>query len=115
MAPTLLEVGGAARSTGMHGRSLVPLLRGNEVAWRDSFLIEYFSDTVFPRISKMGYRAVRTEGWAYIQYVELQGMDELYDLRADPFEMTNLIADPAAQAARNDLKAELARLLRESP
>jgi len=31
------------------------------VPWRDSFLIEYFSDKVFPRISRMGYQAVRDE------------------------------------------------------
>ena len=59
LAPTLLEIGGAPERADMHGRSLVPLLRGQEVAWRDSFLVEYFSDTVFPRVLKMGYQAVR--------------------------------------------------------
>ncbi len=51
---------GAPRAQGMHGRSLVPLLRGERVAWRDSLLIEYFSDRVFPRVANMGYQAVRT-------------------------------------------------------
>jgi len=32
----------------------------------------------------MGYRAVRTERWKYIHYLELEGMDELYDLEVDP-------------------------------
>jgi N-acetylglucosamine-6-sulfatase len=35
---------------------------------RDEFLIEYYSDTVFPRIRNMGYQAVRTKDWKYIHY-----------------------------------------------
>jgi N-acetylglucosamine-6-sulfatase len=92
----------------------LPLLRGQKVRWRESFLIEYFSDKVFPRVLRMGYQAVRTERWTYIHYVELEGMDELYDLRADPYQMKNLITDSGAQRALQSLKQELARLLRDS-
>jgi arylsulfatase A-like enzyme len=56
----------------------------------------------------MGYRAVRTERWKYIHYGELEGMDELYDLKADPYEMKNLIKEPGAQDALKEMKAELA-------
>jgi hypothetical protein len=38
---------------------------------------------------------VRTEHLKYIQYRDLQGCDELYDLDTDPYEMHNLIAEPA--------------------
>jgi N-acetylglucosamine-6-sulfatase len=114
LAPTLLEAGGAQAARGMHGRSLVPHLKGETAPPREAFLIEYFSDRVFPWVVNMGYHAVRTERWKYIHYVELDGMDELYDLRADPFEMKNLIADPAGQAALRDLKPLLARLVEES-
>ena len=44
----------------------------------------------------MGYSAVRTARHKYIQFRELKGMDELYDLEADPYELTNLIAKPEA-------------------
>ncbi len=114
LAPTLLELAGVPGPGAMQGRSLVPLLRGQRVPWRDSFLIEYYSDKVFPRIVNMGYQAVRTEGWKYLHYTELAGMDELYDLRADPYEMNNCINDPAAQEKLKQLKAELARLLKET-
>ena len=113
LAPTLLEIGGAPAKD-LHGRSLVPLLRGGKVPWRNSFLIEYFSDKVFPRVLNMGYQALRTDRWKYIRYVDLDGMDELYDLKADPYEMSNLFADPTAQPAHNDLRIELDRLLNES-
>jgi N-acetylglucosamine-6-sulfatase len=99
----------------MHGRSLVPLLQRERIPWRDSFLVEYFSDKVFPRVVKMGYHSLRTDRWKYIRYAELPGMDELYDLGADPFEMKNLIADPEAQPALQDLKAELDRAQLKSP
>ena len=98
----------------MHGRSLVPLLKGEEADPRKSFLIEYFSDTVFPRVHQMGYRAVRTGRWKYIRYTELEGMDELYDLKNDPYEMKNLIKEPGAQEALGRLKGELGRLLKET-
>jgi N-acetylglucosamine-6-sulfatase len=114
LAPTLLEVGGARPAPGMSGRSLVPLLRGEKVPWRDAFLIEYFSDRVFPWVVKMGYQAVRTERWKYIHYVDLDGMDEIYDLRSDPFELKNLIGEPAGQAAVKDVGPILARLIEES-
>jgi len=114
IAPTLLELGGAPAPQNMHGRSLAPLLRGDKVAWRDAFLIEYYSDKVFPRVRQMGYRCVRTENWKFIHFVDLDGMDELYDLREDPFELNNLVTSPGVQNTREQLKKELARLLKES-
>jgi N-acetylglucosamine-6-sulfatase len=112
LAPTLLELAGVAVPATMQGRSLVPLLKGNRPAWRNSFLIEYYSDTVFPRISQMGYKAVRTGRWKYIHYLELKDMDELYDLKADSYEMKNLINQPGAVNALSDMKKEMERLLK---
>jgi N-acetylglucosamine-6-sulfatase len=113
LAPTLLELGGAPVPKDMQGRSLVPWLRGQKVPWRNSFLIEYFSDKVFPRVTNMGYQCVRTERWKYIHYAHLDGMDELYDLKTDPFEMKNLIGKPHARPALEEMRAELDRLLQE--
>jgi N-acetylglucosamine-6-sulfatase len=112
LAPTLLELAGVAVPATMQGRSLVPLLKGKRPVWRNSFLIEYYSDTVFPRISQMGYKAVRTGRWKYIHYLELKDMDELYDLKADSYEMKNLINHPGAVNALSDMKKEMERLLK---
>jgi N-acetylglucosamine-6-sulfatase len=112
LAPTLLEVAGAEATRPLHGRSLVPLLKRAAGDWRSSFLIEYFSDKVFPRMVNMGYQAVRTARWKYIRYREIEAADELYDLQADPYEMNNLIAEPAARASLDEMKKELERLLR---
>jgi N-acetylglucosamine-6-sulfatase len=114
LAPTLLELGRAGAPAAVQGRSLLPILKGGATPWRRDFLVEYFSDRVFPRIDRMGYQAVRNERWKLIHYTDLSGMDELYDLRADPFEMNNLIADPNAADSLRAMHDSLAKLLQES-
>ena len=109
IAPTLLEIGGAPIPKNLDGRSLVPLLKAEKLPWRKSFLIEYYSDKVFPRVSQMGYQAVRTERYKFIHYLDLKGMDEFYDLEEDPYEMMNLIHDPKAPVLLKDLDAERER------
>lgn len=110
LAPTLLHFAHADPLASTHGRSLIPVFKGAPTAWREDFLIEYFTDTVFPRVHKMGYRAVRTQRWKLIHYRELDGMDELYDLKSDPFEMTNLIGAPVAKDILPGLRARLDEL-----
>ena len=41
-------------------------------------------------------------------------MDELYDLKADPYEMENLIHQPRAAGALAEMKHELERLVKET-
>ncbi len=40
-------------------------------------------------------------------------MDELYDLKSDRYEMSNLANDPHAAEALKNMKAELAKLRRQ--
>lgn len=112
LAPTLLELAGLTPGGHIQGRSLLPLFKGNFNGWRTTILIEYYSDTVFPRIVKMGYRALRNERYKYIQYVDLQGMDELYDLQEDPYELHNLLDDPSSSDVVVRMKKELERQLK---
>ncbi|HKQ72560.1 MAG TPA: sulfatase [Blastocatellia bacterium] len=112
LSPTLLAMAGVPAPGNIQGRSLAPLLKGEKAKWRDSFLIEYYSDRVFPRIAQMGYKAVRNGRWKYIHYLELEGMDELYDLKTDPYEMKNLVNQPGAQKALGEMKREMERLLK---
>jgi len=111
LAPTFLEIAGALAPKSYQGHSLIPLLKADGPELRDAFLIEYYTDTVFPRVRNMGYQAVRTNDWKYIHYVDLQGADELYDLNRDPYEMRNLIGN-AKLFER--MKAKLAQVLSET-
>ena len=111
LAPTLLEVAGLPPGRPDAGSLAVPVLTQQAQDWRTSFLVEYFSDTVFPRIRTMGYSAVRTGRHKYIQFRDLRGMDELYDLEADPYELTNIIGKPEARELLPQMQSELQRLL----
>ncbi len=110
IAPTMLELAGLRTPAGLHGMSLLGLLRGRTRRWRESFLAEYFLEPNFPRTPS--WQAVRTRRWKYIHYTELEGMDELYDLEADPYEMKNLIDEPAARKVLVELRRQLEHLLK---
>ncbi len=114
-APTFLEIAGAPIPTGLHGKSLVGLLRENGPALRESFLVEHFSESVFPRTTKLGYQAIRTEAWKYIHYVDIPNADELYDLNRDPYELRNLAGSAGHAAELGKLKEELKRQLAVLP
>ena len=107
IAPTMCELAGTPPLARVDGRSLVPLLKGERKGWRTSFLVEHFSDKVFPRMEHMGYRALRTDRWKYIEYTELPGMDELYDLKADPYEEKNLAGQAGMREIVRKLRAEM--------
>ncbi len=112
LAPTILELAGADPIPGSHGRSLASLLQGTVPSdWRRSVLIECFSDSVWPRMVRMGYRAIRTRRWKLIRYTDLDGMDELYDLETDPFETRNRIGEPNLENLTVLLESELDGLL----
>jgi N-acetylglucosamine-6-sulfatase len=117
IAPTILDLAAAKPLAGIDGRSVVPLFSASQTppGWRHSFLIEYTTDIVFPRIVAMGYDAVRNERFKFIRYRELKGMNELYDLRHDPFELTNLMNDKSSLDIRRRMEAELDALLKDRP
>lgn len=114
IAPTLLELAGVPVPERMHGRSLVPLLRGEPVEWRHRFLYEA------PR-SELGswpLFAVRDERFKYVRTYDLNdpervAFEELYDLRSDPHEMRNLARDGTHAAVLDRMSAELDRMRAE--
>jgi len=114
LASTLLDMAGVAPGATLQGKSWVPIFAGKVKTWRSSFLVEYYSDSVFPRIVKMGYKAVRNKRYKYIHYTDLGGMNELYDLIADPYELHNIIGEPKMAGTVKEMKKELNRLLQQT-
>jgi N-acetylglucosamine-6-sulfatase len=113
IAPTLLDVGQAVIGDHIQGRSLVPLLAGDAAPWRESILVEFYTyENPMPWLVDMDYRAVRTDRYKYIHWVRHEA--ELYDLAADPFEMRNLIDEPAMADVVSELRTELGRLTLEA-
>jgi arylsulfatase A-like enzyme len=116
VAPTLLDLAGADIPDTMQGKSLLPIMSNPMTDVRKSFLAEYFQDQRYPRIHT--WKAVRTEHYKYITYPDSYaqhglGWDELYDLTADLYEMTNLISDAAAQPVLKQMRQKLVLLEQE--
>ena len=91
IAPTAAELAGVG-APGAEGLSLVPLLQDPDAHWRNDFLVEHFAPGG-PHGNPPTFCAIRTDQYKYVDY--MWGEDELYDLQADPFEMSNRIHDPA--------------------
>ena len=62
----------------------------------------------------MSYKAVRTERAKLIHWTHRDGVDELYDLERDPYEITNVIASESHQKLKGSLTRELRKLVAES-
>jgi N-acetylglucosamine-6-sulfatase len=117
LAPTLLELCGAPPLPAIHGRSWKTLVTEGDRSWRRSFFYEYNYEKQFPYTPNI--RGVRTDAWKYMHYPHGDGgpdrhKAELYDLAHDPEERRNLIDEPAQAERIRTLKAELARLERET-
>ncbi len=84
---TLLDAAGVPSSQDGPGRSCLPLLRGENVSWRDAQFCEYANA-----------RMIRTaDKKLIVRYPGPNGHwpDEFYDMAIDPRERTNRIDDPA--------------------
>ncbi len=113
IAPTVLDLAGVAVPRHLHGRSAVPLLKGESPAdWRKDWLYEYF-EFPGPHSVRMN-RGVRTERYKYIHYFEEPQEFELYDLQNDPQEQHNLYGKPEHAQLTQQLQKRLAQLRKET-
>ena len=76
--PTLAELAGLPAKEGLEGHSLVPQLKDAEAPREWPAITTHNHDN----------HGIRSENWRYIQYAD--GSEELYDMRSDPAEWTNL-------------------------
>jgi len=108
-APTMLTLTGAQPSGRTpDGVSLEPLLRDSGDVTRRSVLLSSGpqrgpNGTMLPQFD--GVRSPHYSWWRYED-----GFEEMYDLRRDPFQLTNVASKPAYANKRNKLIAEWERL-----
>lgn len=107
LAPTLLDLAGLATPKEMQGKSWKELATGRvPVNWRQSFFAEYYKE--LGDVPTM--YAVRTKTHMLVKYPNHPEWTEVFDLRADPFEVKNLVAD---SALTQRLDAELTALMKD--
>jgi len=130
LSPTILELAGAEpcrrakRCRVMDGRSLMPLLHGEDEDWpHDRALVVEFTGQ-HQGFSSCSYRGIRTPGEAYVEHTSVPEFDtggceptlevEHYDLGSDPFQLDNLYpALPATpEAGEQQLLADRLATLR---
>lgn len=112
VAPTLLDLCGIPSGEQMHGTSLAKLLRNDAAPPpRDSAYIEMhhpWYDFRFGQGPGGHRRCLVTETWKLVLLESFQGHgrvvpDQLFDHEADPYETSNLVADPGYRPLINEL------------
>lgn len=109
-APSIIDICGAQPLPKTHGASWRGLAQGQSIPWRTSWFYHYNYEKQFPYTPNV--RGLRTDRYKYIHYPHGDGgadrhLAELYDLRNDPQETTNLIRDPQAASLIDSLKQQL--------
>ncbi|MDQ3540791.1 MAG: sulfatase-like hydrolase/transferase, partial [Chloroflexota bacterium] len=107
--PTLLDAAGIPQKQPMQGRSILPLLRGESAGWPREAFIQVSE-------SRTG-RVIRTHRWKYEVTApearrdqpgaELYEESALYDMESDPYELENLIGQPAMRELCDGLQQRL--------
>ena len=110
LAPTILDAAEASAPFPLDGRSLLPFAEHPQRMHGRELLIEQKPSDDDEDASANGvfYDALRNARYTYVE--NASGERELYDLAADPFQLTNQIANPAYDAAEAALASRLAGL-----
>ncbi len=94
LPPTLLDAAGIAAPPEMQGRSAMRLMRGERADWPEEVFVQISESQVgrCVRTRRWKYSAVATDKDGYVDSASDRYTEEfLYDLYADPNELTNLI------------------------
>lgn len=100
MMPTALEWTGTPIPAGVQGSSLADVYAGKADRVRDC---------VFNRYDERGvqmFRSIRTDRYKLIQYLQLD-IEQLFDLKTDPYEVNDLAKKPELQDVRKQLQTRL--------
>ena len=101
---TVAELCGLEVGSGIEGNSLVPLLQDPRAAWERPAFSIWSEDG-----SSVHGTAVRTEQWRYAEFGKgaVNGA-MLFDVHADPLELTNRADDPKLKQVRTHLSGLIA-------
>lgn len=105
--PSLCEFAGAPVPAAVEAQSFLPIAAGKQAAVRKEIYCEY--DDLL--------RSVRTDRYKLVLHLastregqkgqEIAGKEELFDLVADPYELTDRVDDPALAGVKQELRGRL--------
>jgi N-acetylglucosamine-6-sulfatase len=113
LASTIAALAAVRPGLPQDGRSIVPLLRGEDPRWRSGFVVEYLGNSLLGQGGPPPFRGLRTKRYLYVEYEN--GWRELYDLAGDPWEQSNVAGSPAYARVQTMLARRLKLLFRAPP
>ncbi len=113
-ASTISQLAGIAPPLPQDGTSFAPMLRGKVIPWRRAYIIEYLGKNKLRRGGPPPYVALKTPDYLYVKYL-YHGWQELYNLRTDPWELRNVVAEPRYATTVTILRRQLHRLYTAPP
>jgi arylsulfatase A-like enzyme len=108
-AQTFLEAANIESPSDMQGESLIPLLKGEEDKWTRNAVYYHYYEYPAVHMVKRHY-AIVTKEYKLIHFYYDVDEWELYDRKADPQEMKNVVDDPEYKSIVDSLKVKLAEL-----
>ena len=108
-AQTFLEAAGISVPDDMQGKSLMPLLTGNDDNWdRESVYYHYYEYPAEHAVKR--HYGIATKKYKLIHFYYDVDEWELYDLMEDPNEMNNVYNNPEYSDIQASLKKDLKEL-----
>lgn len=112
IAPTILDMAGIKKPAQMQGASFYPLLRGENIAWRNQAFYEYYWEYAFPQTPTTF--GIREGDYKFIFYPGIWDINEFYNLKNDPEEKKNLIRVAAYQQLIKKMRDEMYNWLEQT-
>jgi len=116
---TVLDIAGINLDSApqMQGRSVFPLISGEEGSWPQDVFVQISESQVARAIRtkrwKFSIRAWDKHGWHDMDS-EVYNDDALFDLDADPYELNNLVNEPGFENVRIELRERLSKRMVEA-
>lgn len=113
--PTLLGLAGAPIPESVEGISLAQAAEGKQSDQQDALLLMKMQPGGNPMVINAAtpWRGVRTKTHTYAR-LEDGGPWILFDNKSDPYQMKNLVNDPAHRKLRDEMEAKMQALLKEA-
>lgn len=110
IAPTLLDIAGVKVPEDIQGESFLPLLTDKTARGRDAIYYHYYENGEHAVSPHFG---VKTDRYKLIRFYKRVESWELFDLKKDPQEMSNLYGSKKYRKIQEELKTRLKGLIEQ--